>query len=302
MNQKQVYFRNKLTAGLMAGYGKNGGSNSSDFINVESEGRKKREKDENQRMEELEEINSGLELMLEKRNRELAEIVETNTRFISIIAHDLRGPFCSIIGVLELLKDGLNQFDNRETQRYVDMASNSANRTMTLLDNLLAWTVKQNKEKSFNPVKTNLSEVVDEEIETVNYIAGKKEITIFNAIDPGLLVVADIQMVKTILRNLIGNAIKFTEPGGEVTISASKKQKFIEIQVEDNGIGIPHEDQEKLFNSGMLFSTVGTGKEQGTGLGLLLCKEFTELHGGHIVIDSATGKGCRIKFTLPHYL
>jgi len=302
MNQKQVYFKNKLLPGLIAGYWNNGGTDSAGFSAAVSEGKKKQKMCELQRINELEEINSRLELMLEKRNRELAEIVETNTRFISIIAHDLRGPFCSIIGVLELLKNGLDQFDNKESQRYVDMASNSANRTMTLLDNLLAWTVKQNKEKSFNPVKTNLSEVVDEEIESVDYIAGKKEITIFNAIDPGLLVVADIQMVKTIVRNLIGNAIKFTDTGGEITISTSKKQKFIEIQVEDNGIGIPLEDQEKLFNSGMLFTTVGTGKEQGTGLGLLLCKEFTELHGGHLLIDSAAGKGCRIKFTLPNYL
>jgi len=115
-------------------------------------------------------------------------------------------------------------------------------------------------------------------------------------------ITADFQMVKTIFRNLIGNAIKYTNNGGEITISASERKKIVEVVVKDNGIGISPEVKRELFTSKAFHSTTGTNNEKGTGLGLILCREFVELHGGKILMESESGKGSEFKFTLPHYI
>jgi signal transduction histidine kinase len=123
-----------------------------------------------------------------------------------------------------------------------------------------------------------------------------------HSIDPGLNVVADLQMVKTILRNLISNAIKYTNDNGEITINALENKRDVEVIVKDNGVGISSENQRKLFKIEAFHSTPGTHDEKGTGLGLLLCKEFVELHGGNIRLESEPDKGTRFAFTLPHYI
>jgi signal transduction histidine kinase len=183
-----------------------------------------------------------------------------------------------------------------------NMAYNSANNTLILLDNLLVWAVSQNKEKNFNPVKINLYELLGEEIESLNTSAKQKQIALNHSIEPNLNVTADLQMVKTILRNLISNAIKFTNINGEISINALEKQQLVEVAVKDDGIGVSSEAQKNLFRIDVFHSTPGTNDERGTGLGLLLCKEFVELHGGSIWIDSEPGKGSRFAFTLPHYI
>jgi signal transduction histidine kinase len=254
------------------------------------------------RIEDLEQINAGLELVIEQRTSKLLEIVSTNAKFLSIIAHDLRSPFSSIIGILELLKMSLNEFKKNEVEEYINIVYNSANNTLTLLDNLLIWAVSQNKEKNFNPVKINLYELLREEIESLRTLAGQKQVSLSHTIEPGLNVTADLQMVKTILRNLINNAIKYTNINGEISVDAREKKQFVEVTVKDNGIGISVENQRKLFKIDAFHSTPGTHNEKGTGLGLLLCKEFIELHGGNMRIESEAGKGSRFSFTLPHYI
>jgi signal transduction histidine kinase len=251
---------------------------------------------------EMEELNASLELLIEQRTNKLIEIVSTNGKFLSIIAHDLRSPFSSIIGILELLKLSLKEFNKDEIEKYVNIVYNSANNTLILLDNLLVWAVSQNKEKNFKPIKINLYNLLKEEIESLKFLAIQKQITLKHLINPDLNVAADIQMVKTILRNLISNAIKFTNINGEVIINATEIKQFVEVEVKDNGIGISAENQKKLFQIDSFHSTPGTHDEKGIGLGLLLCKEFVELHGGNILIESETGKGSRFAFTLPHYL
>jgi signal transduction histidine kinase len=251
---------------------------------------------------EMEELNASLELLVEQRTNKLIEIVSTNGKFLSIIAHDLRSPFSSIIGILELLKLSLKEFNKDEIEKYVNIVYNSANNTLILLDNLLVWAVSQNKEKNFKPIKINLYNLLKEEIESLKFLAIQKQITLKHLINPDLNVAADIQMVKTILRNLISNAIKFTNINGEVIINATEIKQFVEVEVKDNGIGISAENQKKLFQIDSFHSTPGTHDEKGIGLGLLLCKEFVELHGGNILIESETGKGSRFAFTLPHYL
>jgi signal transduction histidine kinase len=254
------------------------------------------------RLHEMEELNTRLELQVEQRTSKLIEIVSTNGKFLSIIAHDLRSPFSSIIGILELLKMSLKEFNKDEIKKYIDIVYNSANNTLTLLDNLLVWAVSQNIEKTFKPVKINLYELLHEEIESLKTLALQKQITMSHTIEPGLNVSADLQMVKTIFRNLINNAIKYTHAYGKIVITAVENKQFVEVTVNDNGIGISDEDRKKLFIVDSFHSTPGTRNEKGTGLGLLLCKEFVELHGGNIRIESEAGKGSRFAFTLPHYI
>jgi signal transduction histidine kinase len=253
-------------------------------------------------LQEMKERNALLEKLVEQHKNKLTEVVATNTKFISVIAHDLRSPFHAILGALELLKIKLEDYKISDIESYIDMASNSAIKTLNLLDGLLDWTISQNLEKSFNPVKINLYDLLEDEIMNIHSSATQKQISLNHSIEPKLNVTADIQMVKTVLRNLIGNAIKYTNIGGEIFISASESEQFVEIVVGDTGIGMSMEVQRKLFKIDTFRSIAGTNNERGSGLGLLLCKEFVEIHGGKIRIESESGKGSKFKFTLPHYL
>lgn len=253
-------------------------------------------------MRKLEKINAQLENLVEEDRQKLAETVAENSRFLSIVAHDLRSPLCATIGVFDLLKEGITDGDKLEVEELIDIASNSANNTLSLLDELLAWSVLQNSEKSFNPVKINLHELINDKLESFHTAATQKQITISHSIVPNLYITADLEMTKTILRNLISNAIKFTYTGGNISISATEGKKFVEIEVKDNGTGITGETMKKLFQSDEFHSLSGTNNEQGTGLGLLFCKEFVGLHGGKIWVESKPNKGSKFKFTLPHYI
>jgi len=301
MNIKQLDFPKRLKPFINTSSGKRGDSNSQGIIRIIAKNGKASEKQFRLRIKEMEELNANLENLVEQRTKELNEVVATNSKFISIIAHDLRSPFSSIIGALDMLKEYLDAFSKIEIETYVKLASKSAHRTLNLLDNLLAWTISQNKEKSFDPVKINLYELVAYEIESFINEANQKQIVVGHSIALNLNVSADVQMVKTIFRNLIGNAIKFTNTGGKITISASETNHFVVIVVEDNGIGISNEVQRGLFKMNGSH-TAGTCNEQGTGLGLMLCREFVEMHGGSIWLESKPGKGSKFKFTLPHYL
>jgi len=254
------------------------------------------------RIHKLEETNAHLENRVEEESKKLAETVAENSRFLSIVAHDLRSPLCTTIGIFDLLKEGIADGGKLEVEELIDIASNSANNTLSLLDELLAWSVSQNSEKSFNPVKINLQELMNDELEGFNTATAQKQITINHSIVPNLYITADLQMTKTIFRNLISNAIKFTYTGGNIQISATEGKKFVEIEIKDNGTGIPEKTLKKLFKTDKSRSLSGTNNEQGTGLGLLFCKEFVGLHGGKIWVESEPGKGSKFKFTLPHYI
>jgi len=304
---KQFYSPNKLKPGENSVHGKNRSSKSLDMPAVITDTGKAPENHLMLRLQEMEGLNAHLEKLVEQHTKKLTEVVATNNKFISIIAHDLRSPLSSILGTLTLLKGKLDHYNRNDIEKYINIASDSANRTLNLLDNLLEWAILQNEEKSFNPVKINLHELLIDEIEGINASSIQKQIALKLSIIPNLHVSADLQMVKTILRNLIGNAIKYTNTGGEITISASESEQYVEIAVKDNGIGISHEAKRELFRIDAFHSTKGINNEQGTGLGLLLCKEFVEMHGGKIWVESGPGvyregKGSEFKFTLPHYI
>lgn len=250
-------------------------------------------------IDELEEINSKLEIKVVEQENKLAEVVATNAKFLSIIAHDLRSPFNTIIGVLDLLKDSYEEYNSKERARYILMATNAANGTLNLLDNLLSWTVAQNKAAFCTPEKVNLYDLISVELEAINIIATHKLISLNNSCPYGIFLTTDVQMLKTIFRNLLNNAVKYSFVGGDIKVSASETDQNVEITVGDNGIGITHQAKKKLFNENEIHSTRGTNNENGTGLGLVLCKEFIEKQGGAIHIESEPGQGSKIIFTLP---
>ncbi|HZL12067.1 MAG TPA: HAMP domain-containing sensor histidine kinase [Prolixibacteraceae bacterium] len=250
----------------------------------------------------MEEINVQLMNRVDKDANKLSEVISTNAKFLSIVAHDLRSPFNSIIGVLDILGDSFDEFSKAELEKLIHMASASAINTFQLLEDLLAWSTSQNKEKSINPVKIDLNEIITSEFESFSVSSARKQLSLEHSIHPKLFLTADIQMVKVIFRNLISNAIKYSNAGGVIFISAKEGSQFVEIWVKDHGIGISQKTKEKLFKADEFHSTTGTAKEQGTGFGLLFCKEFIEMHGGKIWVESETGKGSVFKFTLPHYI
>lgn len=254
------------------------------------------------RLHEIEEINIELEKRIKEEKKKLSEVISTNAKFISIVAHDLRNPFNSIIGVLDLLGDNFNEFSQAELEDLIHLASNSAINTLQLLEDLLAWSTSQNKKKSINPVKINLNELVTNEFENFHASSNQKQILLEQSIDSDLYLTADLQMVKVILRNLISNAIKYSNPGGVIFISAKESGQFVEIWVKDNGTGMSKNTLKKLFKADEFYSMTGTNNEQGSGFGLLFCKEFIEMHGEKIWVESEPAKGSTFRLTLPHYI
>jgi signal transduction histidine kinase len=302
MNYKQLYFMDNTKSVNISSYGKNGNYKLIDLAGENTASNNSNEAQLLLRLNEMEEVNAQLEKIVEEQTTKLADVIATNSKFLSVLAHDLRSPFQSIVGALDLLQESYIDHDAIEIETYINMANNSVNSTLRLLENLLSWTSTQNKEKNFNPVKIDLHEVIMSELESADASATQKLLTLNHSIAPNLYATADLQMVKTILRNLINNAIKYSYLGGEITINAEEKDSFVQLDIVDNGVGISQNAQRDLFQNSELHSTRGTRNEYGTGLGLMICKEFVEQHGGIIWSESEPGKGCKIRFTLPHYI
>jgi signal transduction histidine kinase len=253
-------------------------------------------------IQHVNERNAELEKQIEDLTIKLNEVSRTYSKFLSIIAHDLRSPFNAILITMELIKMKLENANKDELSNYVSIASESAVRTIHLLDDLMDWTISQNEHQSLHAVKVNLYEIIEEQIADVIMTVNQKKLSINHYISPDLNVSADLQMVKTIFRNLIGNAIKYTKAGGGITISTLPCKQFVKIVVSDTGIGISQEAQKRLFKMEMLQKTIGTNNERGSGFGLILCKELIEKHGGVLSLVSEEGKGSKFMFTLPHYI
>ncbi len=302
MVTKQLTFNNYLNTHENSIQKRNGRSNIPDMSDIITKNETADNNHIGLRLQELTTTNVRMKKRIKQQTKELTEVVATNNKFISIIAHDLRGPLSNVLMALDVIQEKPGSFNNNDLDTYIDIASVEANRTLKLLNSLLEWAILQNREKTFIPVKINLHELVSDEIESIYSLAEHKEIALNNFIAPYLNATADLMMVKTILRNLLGNAIKYTGKGGVICISAQEREPFIEIEVRDTGTGITYANQNKLFKKGQLQSTNGTNNEKGSGLGLMLCKEFVEIHGGNISIESEPGNGSLIKFTLPHYI
>jgi ligand-binding sensor domain-containing protein/signal transduction histidine kinase len=242
-------------------------------------------------------------ILLEKsvaiKTIELSELNASKDKFFSIIAHDLKNPFNIIIGFSNILKEEIKSGDTARNLEYAGLINISAVNTLRLLENLLEWANSQTGKILFKPMPIKLSEPINEEFSLLNEIADEKNIELKTFIPNDLMITADINMLKTIMRNLISNAIKFTHKGGKVEVSATIDSKNVEISVSDNGLGMTKDTMVKLFRIDVSLSTSGTANEKGTGLGLFLCKEFVEKHGGKIWVESELGKGSIFKFFLP---
>jgi ligand-binding sensor domain-containing protein/signal transduction histidine kinase len=250
------------------------------------------------RVQQLKNQKILLEKLVEIKTKELRELNVSKDKFFSIIAHDLKNPFSSIIGLSEIMQEEIKSLDTSVLENYAHMINNSAVQTLRLLENLLEWANSQRGKISFQPEIINLSELINEEFSILNEMALGKSIELKSLLDNRLIITADKNMIKTIIRNLISNAIKFTRKNGKVSVSASVINSYVEISVTDSGIGMTKETMSKLFRLDGNLSTRGTENEKGTGLGLFLCKEFVEKHGGRIWVESEYGKGSTFKFVL----
>jgi signal transduction histidine kinase len=239
------------------------------------------------------------EMELKENELRLRELNATKDKFFSIISHDLRSPFAGIINLTELLTEKMQNKDFSGTEEFADLINNSAQSAMDLITNLTVWTRSQTGRMVFNPKEEDIVAIIHEAIELLNASALQKAITIKTNTPLSLYIVADKAMISTVLRNLISNSIKFSKTGSEIIVSAILLGDKMRIEVRDSGVGIKKEDIIKLFRIETSFSTHGTQNEEGTGMGLILCKDFVLKHGGEIWAESEVGKGSKFTFTLP---
>jgi PAS domain S-box-containing protein len=241
---------------------------------------------------------------LKQSEARLKELNATKDKFFSIIAHDLKNPFNSIIGFSNILERQIAENNYEGIAKYGIIIQNSSQRALDLLMNLLEWSRLQTESIAFNPECIEIVELMNDILKSLLDSANQKTIVIITEFPPLAFVSADKEMLSTVLRNLISNAIKFTHPGGKIVISAEKKQAEWMITIADNGVGIKKEAIDKLFRIDQSYSTLGTQNEKGTGLGLLLCKEFIEKNGGRIWVESEHDEpqgrsGSKFHFTVP---
>jgi len=249
-------------------------------------------------LHDITELKNSEKLLIENDIR-LKELNATKDRFFSIIAHDLRSPFQGFLGLTQILEEELSTLTMTEIKEIAASLSASANNHFRLLDNLLQWSQIQKGSVPFSPEVINLNALVNESITPLIESAKTKGIEITRAISDSIEVLADKNMLQTVIRNLLSNALKFTHTGGKVTLLTKiNEDKFVEISVQDTGIGMSREMVDNLFRLDISTSRRGTNDEPSTGLGLLLCHEFIEKHGGKLRVESEVGKGSTFRFTL----
>jgi len=253
-------------------------------------------------------VNTHLKLhqqsvMLLEQSKELLQLNASKDKFLSIIAHDLRGPLGGFMGLSEMIADESQLLSPDKKQDMIRILSDSARNIYNLLENLLEWSKMQQGHTAFNPQITELKRLVTDCTKLLFDVSRKKDINITVDVDNDQKVFADFNMFQSVIRNLVSNAIKFTPKGGRVIISADlTENKTLVISVKDTGIGMNGEMVDNLFCLSVNNSRPGTEGENSTGLGLLLCKEFVERHGGEIWVESEEGNGSRFSFTIPNNL
>lgn len=234
------------------------------------------------------------------QKKELQELNNTKDKFFSIISHDLRGPLSGMLGLTKLMADKSTGLSKEDLQDLSAKLAHSANSTYSLLENLLNWAKMNQGIILFKPQLIPLKAFASIHLEVMQNMANTKNINTANHIPDDLIIFADEYMLQTIIRNIILNAIKFTESNGKVSINAKAvNDQFIEVSIEDTGVGMSAETIENLFSIDKQIKRAGTNNEPSSGLGLLLCKEFIAQHHGEINVESQEGHGSIFKFTLP---
>ena len=229
----------------------------------------------------------------------LRELNITKDRMFSVIAHDLKSPFNGILGFSEMLVDMLNKPGMERQKDMAKLVMESGEAALALLNDLLEWAVLQQRGNQFEKVKLDFSSLAREVTEIVSIAAMRKEIGLKKQIEPNIHVKGDKHMLFSLIQNLLTNAVKFTRHGGAIELSLSSEEKTVKVTVRDNGVGIPPDRLAQLLKDDLPVSMLGTEKETGTGLGLNLCKQYVNKHGGNIWIESEVGSGTAVCFTIP---
>lgn len=240
-----------------------------------------------------------LQQQLQKKNEQLRELNASKDKFFSIIAHDLKTPFSALLGFTRAVADSSVNFSPDEMNEiFIDLRK-SAENLYALLENLLSWSRIQKGVMEHQPDHIDLHELVMQNVTLFTPNTMQKQITLLNSLKKETFAYADHNMVDTVIRNLLSNALKFTDTNGKVEVSATQDDQFVEVSVTDTGVGIREEDIPKLFRIDVKYKNIGTAGEEGTGLGLNLCKDLVEKNGGKIWVESEVGKGTTFRFTLP---
>ncbi len=270
---------------------------------------KKAEEKIKQQAAELQETNTLLEERqeeilqqkeeIEAQRDELSTLNSTKDKFFSIIGHDLKNPFHAIMSLTDILKNTSGERSAEEIDEMIDMIKTSSENAYELLENLLQWSRSQTGRINYNPQEIDIQDIGIETVNLLNVSAEKKNIKLISQINSQMMAFADKNMVQTIIRNLINNAIKFTPEEGVITLKGESTADYIKIHIQDTGIGMDPEFIEGLFAIDRQKSTKGTSGESGTGLGLIICKEFAEQNGGNIYVKSTPGEGSIFTLQLP---
>lgn len=231
------------------------------------------------------------------QKKELSELVATKNKFFAIIAHDLRSPLSSVVNFLDVLKE--EQFSSNQTTQIIGALEDSSKNSLSLLDNLLKWSKVQTGSIHYNPQKVDLLSIVKDQVRIQKQQALHKNINVVIEASTDIKVLADKNMIATVIRNLLSNAIKYSHSKSIIVIELSKIDQLFSFSIEDNGIGIPEEYLTHLFNVTKITTQKGTMQEKGSGLGLILSKQFVEIHEGTLSIESTHTKGTIASFTLP---
>jgi len=237
--------------------------------------------------------------LLKEKNKQLEIANATKDKFFTIIAHDLKNPLSGIKIITQSLSENFENITGEELQYYLNELNSSSSNLFDLLGNLLQWARSQTGKLQFKPGEINLFETFNNNLKLLIPLAQKKKISIINEIPKSTSVYADFNMLNTVIRNLVSNALKITGTDGTISIKAVRKNENIQIIVKDTGIGIEKDDISKLFRIDVDISSIGMSEEKGTGLGLILCKELLEKNKGTIWAESEPGKGSEFCFTLP---
>jgi two-component system sensor histidine kinase/response regulator len=241
-------------------------------------------------------------LTLRRQQKQLQEVNVSKDTFFSVVAHDLRGPLSSLQVLTQVAEEKLETYTPDKLREVIGLQRTTIEHLSQLLENLLTWSRIQQGRIACHPSRLELKAIVAQNIELLTPHGNQKQITLSASVPATVVAYADLNMVDTVIRNLLSNAVKFTKSGGSVEVSATQIESAVEVSVADTGIGIPAEKVPTLFRIDQRYRRVGTAREKGTGLGLILCKEFIEKNGGKIWVESEAGKGAIVRFTLPNFI
>lgn len=255
---------------------------------------------------DLKQLNKELEqrvldrtMELENLNHELKALNISKDKFLSVISHDLRNPLTALLASSGKLNEDPANLEARQVKQLAHIIHRTSQKLLAQLNEVVDWAKKQSKKTNFNPEKIHLFEGIDTSLELLKPNAFQKEIKLENKTPKGIFVSADPLMLRSIVQNLVTNAIKYTPKGGSVVVNAQADEEMVCVFVEDSGVGMTEEMKGKLFNSANSPSLSGTNNEVGSGLGLLLVNDFVAQHGGTVNVESAVGEGTTFKFTIP---